>query len=94
MPSMGPFGSFVGSAHAFDPTKVFKKEKPSARDLFRFYLKKKKEGDTEEAIDVLEYAADHGIDATVQDPKTRKPNIRAGGYGENFATNRRGAWTH
>ena len=60
MPSTGPFGSFVGSAHAFDPTKVFKKEKPSVRDLFRFYLKKKKEGDTEEAIDVLEYAADQG----------------------------------
>jgi NADH dehydrogenase len=23
-----------------------------------------------------------------------KFNIRSGGYGENFATNRRGAWTH
>ena len=42
----------------------------------------------------LAYAAAHGIDAIVQDPKRRKPNIRAGGYGENFATNRRGAWTH
>ena len=42
----------------------------------------------------LEYAADHGIDAVVQEPKPRKPNIRPGGYGENFATNRRGAWTH
>jgi len=30
----------------------------------------------------------------VQDPKKRKANIRPGGYGENFATNRRGAWTH
>ena len=40
------------------------------------------------------YAAEHGIDAVVQEPKTRKPNIRPGGYGENFATNRRGAWTH
>ena len=56
MPSTG----FVAGAHAFDPTQVFKKEKPSVRDLFRFYLKKKKEGDTEEAIDVLEYAADQG----------------------------------
>ena len=42
----------------------------------------------------LDYAQAHGIDATVQDPKPRKPNIRPGGYGENFATKRRGTWTH
>uniref|UniRef100_UPI004048797D ETC complex I subunit n=1 Tax=Yoonia sp. TaxID=2212373 RepID=UPI004048797D len=42
----------------------------------------------------LEYAASKGIDVTVQEPKERKPVIRPGGYGENFATNRRGAWTH
>ena len=42
----------------------------------------------------LEYAREHGIDATVTEPKVRKPNVRPGGYGENFATNRRGAWTH
>ena len=42
----------------------------------------------------LEYAQEHGIDAVVQDPHKRKPNIRAGGYGENFSPNRRGAWTH
>lgn len=42
----------------------------------------------------LEYAKEHGIDVVVSEPKTRKPNIRKGGYGENFATNRRGAWTH
>lgn len=42
----------------------------------------------------LEYAKEHGIEAVVVDPKPRKPNVRAGGYGENFATNRRGAWTH
>ena len=42
----------------------------------------------------LDYAKAHGIDAVVQEPKTRKANIRPGGYGENFATNRRGAWTH
>jgi NADH dehydrogenase len=41
-----------------------------------------------------DYAKAHGIDAIVQQPKSRKPNIRAGGYGENFSTNRRGAWTH
>lgn len=42
----------------------------------------------------LEYAREHGIEADVQEPKTRKPNIRQHGYGENFATERRGAWTH
>lgn len=42
----------------------------------------------------LDYAAAHGIQAQVTEPKPRKPNIRPGGYGENFATNRRGAWTH
>jgi len=42
----------------------------------------------------LDYAEDHGIDVVVTEPKTRKPNIRPGGYGENFATNRRGSWTH
>ena len=42
----------------------------------------------------LEYAREKGIDAQVIEPKPRKANIRAGGYGENFATNRRGVWTH
>ncbi len=42
----------------------------------------------------VEYAEEHGIDALVFEPKKRKPNIRARGYGENFATDRRGAWTH
>ena len=42
----------------------------------------------------LEYAKDHGIDAVVTEPKVRKPNVRARGYAENFATDRRGAWTH
>ncbi|MBF9047834.1 ETC complex I subunit [Rhodobacterales bacterium LSUCC0031] len=41
-----------------------------------------------------DYAKAHGIDALVLQPKTRKPNIRARGYGENFATDRKGAWTH
>ena len=35
-----------------------------------------------------------GIDFVVTQPKPRKPNIRPRGYGENFATDRRGAWTH
>ena len=42
----------------------------------------------------LAYAAEKGIEADVFEPKSRKLNIRPGGYGENFATNRRGAWTH
>ncbi len=42
----------------------------------------------------LEYARDHGIDAVVSEPKVRKQNVRMRGYGENFATDRRGAWTH
>ncbi|WP_299872928.1 ETC complex I subunit [uncultured Sulfitobacter sp.] len=44
--------------------------------------------------DAIEYARDNRIDAQVQDPNKRKPNIRPGGYGDNFATGRRGAWTH
>lgn len=48
--------------------------------------------DTKEAA--LDYARENGIDATVQEPHKRRANIRPGGYGENFATNRRGAWTH
>ncbi len=48
--------------------------------------------DTKEAA--LDYARENGIEASVVEPKTRKPNVRARGYGENFATDRRGAWTH
>jgi NADH dehydrogenase len=40
------------------------------------------------------YARDRGIEAVVLQPQKRKPNIRKGGYGENFATNRRQVWTH
>lgn len=42
----------------------------------------------------LDYAKEKGIEAVVSEPNKRKPNIRAGGYGENFATNRRTPWTH
>lgn len=48
--------------------------------------------DSKEAA--LDYAEAHGIDAVVVEPNKRKPNIRARGYGENFATDRRGPWTH
>ncbi|WP_397542391.1 NADH dehydrogenase ubiquinone Fe-S protein 4 [Roseovarius salis] len=42
----------------------------------------------------LEYAEEHGIDAVVLEPHERKPNVRPGGYAENFAVNRRATWTH
>jgi len=48
--------------------------------------------DTVEAA--VDYAKQHGIEAQVSQPHKRKPVIRNGGYGENFATNRRGSWTH
>lgn len=44
--------------------------------------------------EAIAYAAAHGIEASVTEPKPRRANIRARGYGENFATDRRGAWTH
>lgn len=40
------------------------------------------------------YAKAQGIDYVVMQPKSRAANIRPGGYGENFATNRRQVWTH
>ncbi|QBF30302.1 ETC complex I subunit [Thalassococcus sp. S3] len=42
----------------------------------------------------LDYARSKGIEAEVFEPQKRKPNIRPRGYGENFATDRRGVWTH
>ena len=48
--------------------------------------------DSKEAA--LDYAREHGIDAVLTEPKSRSANLRAGGYGENFATNRRAVWTH
>jgi NADH dehydrogenase len=48
--------------------------------------------DTAEAA--LAYARENGIEADVVLPKARKPIIRPRGYGENFATDRKGSWTH
>ena len=42
----------------------------------------------------IAYATGKGIAYTVTEPQKRKTNVRAGGYGDNFATNRRGVWTH
>lgn len=44
--------------------------------------------------EALAYAAAKGIEVTVTEPQARKHNIRARGYGENFANDRRSAWTH
>ena len=59
-------------------------------------------GDTEAQVrlyfdtrdEAVDYAAERGLEATVLEPHKRRPNIRPGGYGENFATSRRGTWTH
>ena len=48
--------------------------------------------DSREAAE--EYAYANGIAYDVTEPKARKPIIRARGYGENFATDRRSVWTH
>jgi hypothetical protein len=48
--------------------------------------------DSREAAEA--YALEKGIVFDATDPKQRKPNIRPRGYGENFATDRKGVWTH
>lgn len=40
------------------------------------------------------YAEKNGIAYQVQEAKTRAHVVKPGGYGGNFAHNRRGAWTH
>ncbi len=40
------------------------------------------------------YARENAIDYTVVEPHKRAANIRARGYGENFASDRRANWTH
>ncbi len=46
---------------------------------------------SEEAVD---YARRHGIPHQVIAPKRRAHVVRNRGYGDNFATDRRQAWTH
>lgn len=48
--------------------------------------------ETREAAEA--YANARGIEYEVTEPKARKPVIRPRGYGENFATDRKGVWTH
>lgn len=42
----------------------------------------------------IAYAEKNGIAYQVQEAKRRAHVIKPGGYGGNFAHNRRGAWTH
>ena len=42
----------------------------------------------------IDYAKSKGLAYTISEPHKRKANVRNGGYGENFATNRRGVWKH
>jgi NADH dehydrogenase len=42
----------------------------------------------------IAYAQKHGIAFQVRAPQKRRHIIRRGGYGDNFAHNRKGAWTH
>jgi NADH dehydrogenase len=48
--------------------------------------------ETREAAEA--YAAEKGLEFDLVAPKPRRANIRPRGYGENFATDRKGAWTH
>ena len=41
-----------------------------------------------------DYARAQGYEIEASEPKARKPILRPRGYGENFATERKGAWTH
>lgn len=48
--------------------------------------------DSREAAEA--YAKDKGLDYTVTEGHKRAANVRPRGYGENFASDRRSAWTH
>ena len=48
--------------------------------------------ETQEAA--LAFALKNGIEVVVQPEHRRRPNIRPGGYGENFSTARREPWSH
>ena len=46
------------------------------------------------AEEAQDYAQANGIEAVMREAQPRQHNIRPRGYGENFATERRGSWTH
>lgn len=58
--SVGTLSLGVSDSYAFDPSKIFKEKKPSHKKLFKHYLKKKRNGNSAEAMDVLKYAAEQG----------------------------------
>lgn len=42
----------------------------------------------------ISYAEAEGLAYMLVEPHKRKPQVRQGGYGENFAASRRTVWTH
>ncbi|MFO1105247.1 MAG: ETC complex I subunit [Amaricoccus sp.] len=44
--------------------------------------------------EAVAYAARNGIAYQLFEPKPRRPVLRQNGYGDNFASQRRMAWTH
>ncbi len=42
----------------------------------------------------VEYAETNGIEFVLMEPKKHRLNVRLRGYAENFAHDRRNAWTH
>jgi hypothetical protein len=46
------------------------------------------------ADEAIAYAERHGIAYEVFEPKKRRHILRQNGYGDNFSTGRRVAWTH
>ena len=88
-----------GSARTHDWVLEFQPEQPRAVDPLMGWTSSgdmnsqvRLRFDSREAAE--SYARENGLDAVVLESKQRKPNIRPRGYGENFATDRRGAWTH
>lgn len=50
--------------------------------------------DFESKDEAVAYAERHGLPFVVVEPHKRRPVIRPKGYGQNFATERKQAWTH
>lgn len=44
--------------------------------------------------EAVAYAERHGLAYQISEPKKRSPVVRQNGYGDNFASGRRLAWTH
>lgn len=44
--------------------------------------------------EAVAYAHEKGLEVDVTEPQARAQVIRPRGYGENFATDRKGSWTH